>query len=235
MGDRVRVGELLAAIGSIGLALLLAFGAWFDYESPPVTVRGAGGGPGGEAFALSGAVGSRYLGWFALLLAAAAAFAGLIYLARVLTSKTSERPMLQAPVAYAFALIALIALTLRLLFGNPTVTLKAADVDPALGAGQFVGLALPTDVALGGWLGLASVFLIVVGTWHAMADERTKSKGARARTEALLAGVTPRAAPLAIAGSHPSSDASVVADGAAPTDPSEDPLSPPNRPSGGPA
>ncbi len=235
MGDRVRVGELLAAIGTIGLALLLAFGGWFEYQTPALTAPAPDGGPG-TRYAITGAAGASSLGWFALLTAVASAAAGVVYLLRVLTAKTTERPMLQGPVAYAFSLLALIAVGLRLAFGEPKVVLKAADLDPALGGGQFVGLALPTDVALGGWLGLASIFLLVVGLWVAMSDERTESKGARARTQALLASVTPRQVPAALAGAHPGSDAGVVADDAIPTDPPAAPAdSSSNRPSGGPA
>ncbi|MBJ7472169.1 MAG: hypothetical protein JHD16_12760 [Solirubrobacteraceae bacterium] len=233
MGDRVRVGEVLAAIGSIGLALLLAFGAWFDYESPPVRTSGPGES---SVFVLSGAVGARALGWFAVLIAAAAAAAGLVYLFRVLTSKTTQRPMLQAPVAFAFGLLAFFALVFRLVVNSPTVTLKAGDLDPALEAGQFVGLALATDVTFVGWLGLMSATAIMVGTWHAMADDRTTSKAARQRTRDLLDAIPVRPAPPVLAGAHASSDASIVADDQVPTY-ADDRTDPPSStsPSGGPA
>lgn len=226
MGDRVRVGEVLAAIGAIGLAFLLAFGAWYDYESQPVRA-------GGDLYVLSGAVGSRYLGWFALLTAAASAASGLVFLARVITSRTTERPMLQAPVAYAFSAFALLVVGLRLILGDPKVTLQASSLASDLRDSGLESLPLETSVALGGWLGLAAIWLIVVGLWIAMSDDRVHAKGPKARTAALLSTVTTRPAPPAGNGG-PDADASVVADDALP---SEDdlPFNPSIRPSGGPA
>ncbi len=236
MGDRVRVGELLAAIGTIGLGLLLAFGAWFEFDSSKLGPdrNAAKEFPAMAEYAVTGAVGSSALGWFVQLIAAAAVVAGLVYLFRVLTSRTTERPLLQAPVAYALGALAVIVLALRLWLGDPEYTLSAAELGFDLQSmGEFT---LPTDVALGGWLGLLSAFLIVVGTWIAMSDERTQSKGARARTATLLADMTVRPAPAVFAGSHPGTDAGASADDALPTDPpdgSPDPSS--TRPSGGPA
>lgn len=186
MSDRVRTGEILAAIGAVGLAVLLAFGVWFKYG---VTL------PDGR-FALTGGVGASHLGWFALAVTIFAAIAGLLALVRILTAPTTERIMLQLPVAYATALFALVVDLVRMLIFTPDVTITIAD--PAIA--QRVGVrAIETSgsVAGGGWLGLAALFLLVIGTWIAMADDRTDAAGTRARTEAILAATPPRPAPPA--------------------------------------
>ncbi len=66
-----------------------------------------------------------------------------------------------------------------------------------------------TDVALGGWLGLGSLLLLVIGTWTAMSDERKNTAAAKARTETLLSRVPVRPAPPA--GGTPETDADTVA------------------------
>lgn len=218
MGDRVRVGELLTAAGAIVLAVLLVVGAWFEIGETTVTnERGNGAG-----FVAAGTAGAAHLGWFALLLVGASALSALWFMVRVLTSKTTERPLLQGPVAYTFAVFALIALFIRLVIAVP-------DYDFAL-AGETV--SVPMAVAPGGWVAFGAVWFIVVGLWTAMSDDRTTAAGPRARTAALLATVTTRPAPPA-GGATPSSDASVVADDALPTD--DAPFNPSIRPSGGPA
>lgn len=212
MSDRVRTGELLAAIGAVGLSVLLAFGAWFSYEV--VTPSGR--------FAITGAVGARHLGWFALLVTALAAIAGVLFLVRVLTSETTERPMLQAPVAYAAALFALIVDLVRMLIFTPDVTVGGGRMLPET--------ALPADIALGGWLGLAALLLLVVGTWTAMSDERKNTAASKARTEALLGGIPVRPAPPA--GGTPESDADTVAQDEVP-DIASEPASDDDAPSTG--
>lgn len=236
MGDRIRLGELLAGIGAIGLTVLLLVGSWFQFEGGVGQFEGGAGIPadGAPAYAAitAGSVGSRHLGWFILLLAGLAAASTLWYLVRALTAKSTERPMLMAPVAYFFALFGFIAMGLRLLLGNPEYTFDASDIDAPAGTVLVPDLAIPLDVAPGGWLGLFAIYVIVVGVWLSMSDERTDSAGARARTRALLAGVVTRPAAPVGGHPHPLSDAGAVADDAVGTDPDR-PSS--NRPSGGPA
>ncbi len=191
MSDRVRTGELLAAIGAVGLSVLLAIGVWFEYSLLL---------PRGDSY-ITGSVGAGSLGWFALLVTVIAAIAGLIYLVRVLTSPTTDRPMLQAPVAYATALLALLVVAVRMLIFTPDVTVSGGALR---GERTF-----PTEVAPGGWLGLLCLVLLVVGTWIAMADERKNTAAAKARTEALLGSIPVRPAPPA--GGTPETDAGTVA------------------------
>lgn len=219
MGDRVRVGEVLTAAGAIVLTVLLFVGVWFEVaEATVVTARG-----NGAAFVAAGTAGATQLGWFAFLLACASAASALWFTVRAITSKTTERPMLQGPVAYTFALFALIALFIRLVVAVP-------DYDFTVPGGET--LSVPMSVASGGWVALAAVWLIVVGLWTAMSDDRVNAKGPRARTAALLGGIPVRPAPPANGGA-PEADASVVADDALPTE--DTPFNPSIRPSGGPA
>ena len=241
MGDRIRFGEILAAIGSVGLAVLLAIGTWYEFDSSRVAPKANAGdsfAPTAE-FVVSGGAGSSHLGWFVLVLAIAAAASSLWFLFRSATSRTTERPLLQGPVAYTFTLLALFAVGLRLLLGDPTYGLDGSDLEPGIGQ-----IELPLDVAPGGWVGLFLIYLLLVGLWVSMSDERTDSRGARERTARLLAGVTPRPAPVAgVAAPGPAvaapgaaaaakSDAAVVADDAVSTDLPDDSST---SPSGGPA
>lgn len=186
MSDRVRTGEILAGIGAVGLAVLLCFGAWFSYD---VVL------PGGQ-YTLSGAVGAKHLGWFALLVTILAAVAGLLALVRILTATTTERVMLQMPVAFTAAFFALIVDAVRMLIFTPGLTIA-----PQGQLAQNVGtqpIPLDLKVAGGGWLGLLALLLLAAGTWIAMADERRDSPAAKARTEGLLAAVPVRPAPPAV-------------------------------------
>src|ERR1700712_2517337 len=129
MSDRFRVGELLAAVGAVALTLLLFFGHWvggtLSLDTPGLVY---GGSPGANAQVLrssvhvSGSVG--HLGWFVVLVLAAAATSGLVFLFRVATAKNTERPMLQGPIVFSFALLALIILGLERLLFNATLVLK---------------------------------------------------------------------------------------------------------------
>jgi hypothetical protein len=214
MSDRVRTGELLAAIGAVGLAVLLAFGAWFSYG---VVM------PGGTE-SLSGSVGARHLGWFALAITAAAAIAGLILLTRVITSESPDRVMLQGPVAFVLALFALLVDFVRMLLFSPQLTIRPFVAPPnTLPLGSNVEVRVPSEIALGGWLGLLALVLLVVGTWISLSDERKDTAAARARTEALLAQVPVRPAPPATGA--PESDADVVAENELPD--ASEPATPP--------
>ncbi|MEH3054512.1 MAG: hypothetical protein PGN13_10990 [Patulibacter minatonensis] len=214
MSDRVRIGELLAAIGAVGLSVLLAFGAWFQYDVVAPTTQ--------DPVALSAGVTSKALGWFALLVVLIAAVAGLVALVRTLTAETSERPMLQYPVSYATALFALIVAAVRMILFTPDTKIDLSDVN--LPDTKIVFLdaqaIAPTEIALGGWLALLALLLIVIGSWIALGDERKDTAAAKARTAALLDPIPVRPAPPAVAAAAPASDATVVADDQLP-DPSD--------------
>lgn len=224
MGDRVRIGELLAAIGTIGLALTVGLLDWFDGS---LTASGAGASSIPEQ---SVGLDAGTLGWFALLILAATFIAGLVYLLRVLTATSPERPMLQAPIAYAFSGFAFLVLLVRLFVFQPGTSIDEVSGDYTLTAAQLTQVTPDVSLAIGAWLGLASVFLLVIGTWYSMADERTGSAAAKRHTADLLKDVPVRPVPHVPAPAE--SEATVVADDAIGTDPAN----PSSRPaSGGPA
>ncbi len=212
MQDRIRIGELLAGVGAIGLTLLLIFGQWFGIE---VTGRGAV-----EGVSLSQTAGSDRMGWLLLVLFAASALAGLIFLFRVLTAPTTARVMAQGPVAFAVGSLALIVGLIRLLLFTPDVpwTITAAET---LGVLEF-----DTGLTTAGYLGLLCLALIPIGSWIAIADERDDTPAARAQTLALLADVPVRPAPPHT-DAVPESEAGVVADDAIGTDPTSPNTPPP--------
>lgn len=180
MSDRVRLGELLAGIGAVGLTVLLLLADWLSFDAKVL-----GAGVQGTLPAIG--AGARDLGWFAFLVTVLAAIAGVLYLVRVLTAHTTERVMLQAPVAFAAAKFAFVVDAVRLLIFTPGDTLS-----PGAGLPQ---VQVEGSVALGGWLGLAALLLLAVGAWISMEDERTQAAGSKAQTEALLADVEPRVIP----------------------------------------
>jgi hypothetical protein len=210
MSDRVRTGEILAAIGAVGLSVLLAFGAWFSYD---VVSDGA-------RYSITGAVGARHLGWFAVFLTALAAIAGVLFLVHVFAAKTTDRPVLQAPVAFFAALVALLVNLVRMLVFPPEVTIDFGSNAARVGAGRAT---LPTEIATRGWLGLLAVLLLVVGTWIAMSDERKNTAAAHARTEALLGPIPVRPAPPVTTAPAPAADAAhdAVVDDASPPAPQD--------------
>lgn len=178
MGKRYGIADLVAALSTVGFAVMLAIGVWFTYAVPIAGNR-----------LLEGSVGAGDLGWFVILVSGLALLAQVLYVVRLVTARTPERVMLQLPVAFAVSLFALPVLLLRMAF-PPDVTVEATV--------QRVPVTvtdLPTDAAPGGWLALVLVLLFVLASWRAMADERDQTPQARAQTEALLAGVQPRPAP----------------------------------------
>src|ERR1700710_1762823 len=129
MSDRFRVGEILAGIGAVALTLLVLFGHWvgatLTFQHPNVPFGQQSGLNQALANASLHATGGiGYLGWFSVLMIAIAAIAGLVFLVRVITAKNTERPMLQGPVAFTFALLALLILLIQDLLFTPTLDAK---------------------------------------------------------------------------------------------------------------
>lgn len=207
----MRTGELLAAIGAIGLALLLAVGSWFSYS---VAITGTD--------AVTGAVGARHLGWFAVLFTFLAAIAGLLFLLRVLTAPTTERIMLQAPIAFIAAVFALLVDAVRMFVFPPEIEASGGVLAKAI--------EVSADVSAGGFLGLGCLLLIAAGSWVAMADERKGTAAAKVQTQLLLEDIPVRPAPPA--GGTPETDADAIAQDAVPdvsSDPSTEPSDAPTH------
>jgi hypothetical protein len=227
MGDRIRIGELLAAIGTIGLIVSLAALDWFEgtigFPSNVALV------PGEAESIPSVGLDAGALGWFAFATLIVTLLATVVFFIRALTGRGSERAMLQGPIAYAISGFTFLVILVRVLIFQPGSSADAVSGDLLLSAELVKVAEVRISVELGGYIGLLSVWLIVVGLWIAISDDRTSSKAAKAQTAALLAASPPRTVPADA--SAPNPDASVVADDAIPTDPS----TPADPASGGPA
>jgi hypothetical protein len=224
MGDRVRIGELLAAVGTVGLAIVASLSEWFHgYVHATIGIGGTRAHGEGNLSLDAGT-----MGWFAFAVLVIALLAGIVYILRVLTGRGPERAMLQAPVAFAFSLFAFFVLLVRIVLFTPGID-HATQVGSMPRGATLISSTTNTDISYGAWIGLACVAAMVIGTWVSMADERTGSKAAKKRTAELLADVPVRRVPHVPATPDPDSD--VVADDAVGTDPT----TPPSAASGGPA
>jgi hypothetical protein len=116
--------------------------------------------------------------------------------------------VLQAPIAFFSALVASLVVVPRVVFFSPEVTVEFGDRARELGVPSA---SLPTDVAIGGWLGLLALILLVVGSWISTADERKNTAAAHARTEALLGAIPVRPAPPVGTNPTPETEADAVA------------------------
>lgn len=209
LGDRIRLGEQLVLVAVIALLVLLPFGTWFQLGAPNPD-RGL---PGGVY--VSGTEGAWHLGWFAFAVACVAELAGLVYVVRIFARRTTDRVMLQAPVAFAFGLFATLVVLVRTVLFTPGFD----ETFAVSGRERVSTVHFDGVVTAGGWLGLIALAVIPLGAWIAMYDERTDSLGAIARTAALLRDVEPRVIAVASVGtSTPEPEAAVVADDAAPDD-----------------
>jgi len=135
-------------------------------------------------------------GWFGVLLVALACVAGALLSARLLTARTTERVMLQAPFTYAAALVAFLVLAARTLLWRPDGGAREV-VEQLRGLVPLPGFAPPDPeilVTTTGWVALASCFVLLIGTWYEMHDEGTEWPEAKAQAEALLADVPVRSA-----------------------------------------
>jgi hypothetical protein len=152
---RVRRGELVALIGAVGLRVLM-FLPWFALASH------SGRRVGWTAYAPSAEAmlhrtGWGALGWFMDLLLALLIVAGILV---ALTAAARRSPTL--PVGVAIVTWTAGALTFFVL-------LFVLIDQPGL------GLSLPNDAVdqqLPGYLGLACTFLIPLGAWIALNDDR---------------------------------------------------------------
>ncbi|MDO9356536.1 MAG: hypothetical protein Q7T55_22755 [Solirubrobacteraceae bacterium] len=227
MGDRIRIGELLAAIGTIVLIVSLVALDWFEGKLGfPSNVALL---PGDAGAITPVGLDAGALGWFAFATLIVTILSSIVFFLRALTARGPERPMLQGPIAYTIAGFTFLVILVRVLIFQPGSSPDALSGDVLLPAELVKVATVDISVELGGYLGLLAVFLIVIGLWIALGDERTGSAAAKAHTAALLAASPVRPVPVAV--SAPNPDASVVADDAIPTDPS----SPADPASGGPA
>jgi hypothetical protein len=150
---RLRAGELLAALGALALLVALSL--------RPYTGSGSGWGS---------------VGWLALVPMVVAIGLALALVAATAAERTPALPLALAVLLVPWALLATVAVVIRLL-AEPGV-----DAD--------VGVRWPA------YLGLLGALATLVGAWVTLADERTGSKASRAQTErALAVRGTPREVP----------------------------------------
>lgn len=127
---RLRVGEILALIGALGVIFSFTLD-WYENAERSLDVFDTFG----PAVVL-------------LLLSAAVA---LVLVVATVTERSTALPVAAAVWSTLFGLVAVIAATVRLL-------------ERPQGA---------TSLCAGAWVALASVLLILVGSWQSMRDERT--------------------------------------------------------------
>jgi hypothetical protein len=149
---RLRTGELLAGAGAVVLFVAL-FLEWFSVDVHD------GFGRSDVAFVLGVAPhmsGWNALGWFVLALAAlAVALATWLVVATAAARPVTQVVAAAVPAATA-APIALVALALRALVFQPSANAVVS-------------------VEYGAWIGLAGALALAVGSWWALADERTEA------------------------------------------------------------
>jgi hypothetical protein len=161
---RLRIGELLAGIGGIGL-LVTMFLDWFGLESGKA-IKLTGQGVSGAVsinpqfaarFAQSGWDG---LGWFAILLVLIAAGAAITLVVATLVRE---------PVAWAVGAAVMTTFAGLFAFGAVAISLLT---QPDLGYGLPNQLVSVKGAA---YVGLLLAALIPVGGWVTLADERTEA------------------------------------------------------------
>ena len=164
--SRLRAGEWVAAAGAVGLLVVL-FLDWFAIGFADRSVGGAG------SAALHGLWGGSLsgwstLGWFMDVLLCVAVFGGLS-LSYMTVKRTSPAwPIGAAVLTVGIGVVIALALTLRLL---------------DLGGDASLGPAkIAVDVQVPAYLGLLFLYLIPLGGFLSLKDERTDSPEARAYT-----------------------------------------------------
>jgi hypothetical protein len=162
--NRLRAGEWVAALGSVGLFVVLFFD-WFGVSfAPGRTV--ALGSASLYGYGAGSASGWSTLGWFMVVLLCLAIFGGLS-LSYMTVKRTSPAwPVGAAVLTVGIGTVIALALTLRLLDLAGDTHLGPAKI--------AVGVQLPA------YLGLFFAILIPVGGFLSLKDERTDSPEARA-------------------------------------------------------
>lgn len=165
--DRLRPGEVVAALGSISLLVLL----FLDWVQPEVSViREPGADVPAPLEGQAGAAVDGYLartsesGWTGLgipvvVLLVLLALAGLVLAGLTVSRMPVALPVAAEVVTSFLGIVVSLVLLLRLTLGQPDLDLGFRDQD--------VAILAPA------WLGLASCALIGGGAWWAMSDERT--------------------------------------------------------------
>jgi hypothetical protein len=145
--NRLRVGEVLTAVGSLGLFATLFFD-WFEPEGRlPVPIAPEDGWSG--------------LGWVLVVLLLVAIAASLTLVVLTVAVEPVGLTVSVAAVTTAIGIIATLALLIRLALAQP-------DLGYGLGDSQV-------HLMPAAYVGLLACALLAVGAWVAFADERTEA------------------------------------------------------------
>lgn len=170
---RLRSGEWIAVGGLVGLAVSL-FLSWFtatvdvrcELPANAVDVRDGGWCPIVSDDLLGTGWGALGRPWMDILILAVV----LVVLALAMTLRAGPgRPTYGAVVSLVVAGAVTLPVTLltaiRVLLARPGIELPRTD-------GDF-GVDVSTGIGPGGWVGLASLLIVLIGLWVAVADDRT--------------------------------------------------------------
>jgi hypothetical protein len=152
--SRLRAGEWVAALGAVGLLVLLFFD-WFAVE--------AGAGASAAAAGLAHTSGWGALGWFMDVLLCVAIAGGLAMFYMTVKRASPAWPVGAGVLTWTVGALIVLVLLVRVTVAQP-------------GQDALVAVQLPA------YLGLACAALIPVGAFLSLHDERTDSPEARAYT-----------------------------------------------------
>lgn len=172
---RLRKGEWIAIVGLVGLAVSL-FLRWFNgtvdlqCDAPRTTAEGATTVRcpfvGEDLFGAGwGALGRPWADF--LVLAVIAVVVALLLTLRSGPRRPTYGAVVSLVVAGAVTALVTLLTAIRVLLARPGVELE--------GIGDELRLvdAVSTGIGPGGWIGLASLIVLLVGLWVAVADDRT--------------------------------------------------------------
>jgi hypothetical protein len=168
--SRLRAGEWVAMLGSVGLLVVLFFD-WFgvDLGAPPAIVPAQAGGSGLANLAQveiqrASLSGWSTLGWLMLVLLCIAIFGGLALSYMTARRTAPAWPVGASVLTLTFGSITFVILAIRLL-------VLAGDDGPVA-----IGVRWP------GYAGLVFALVIPVGAWLALRDDRTHTAESLAYT-----------------------------------------------------
>lgn len=170
---RLRSGEWIVVGGLVGLAVSL-FLRWFtttvDLRCELPAGDGDGGTSGwcpfvgGDLFSTGwGALGRPWMDF--LIVAVVAVLVMLAMTLRAGPGKPTYGAVVSLIAAGAVTFLVTVLTAIRVLLARPGVDLPRIDA--------HLGVEISTGIGPGGWVGLASLVIMVIGLWVAVADDRT--------------------------------------------------------------
>lgn len=170
---RLRSGEWIAVGGLVGLAVSL-FLNWFTASidlrcEVPETAADGGASSwcpvvGGDLFGAGwSALGRPWMDF--LILAAALVVLALVMTLRAGPGRPTYGAVVSLIVAGAVTFLVTLLTAIRVLLARPSVDLPRIE--------SHLGVEVSTSIGPGGWVGLASLLIVLIGLWVAVADDRT--------------------------------------------------------------